>query len=86
MKKEDAAAKRKKARQDQAESYQKEADLSGVNDPRLAKALSNKVEEVNKFAADNYENQDDPTFRAELKAKRSEVQEHKTGEKEIEKH
>jgi len=74
MKKEDAAAKRKKARQDQAESYQEDADLSGINDPRLAKALSNKAEEVNKFAADNYENQDDPTFRAELKAKRSEVQ------------
>ena len=74
MKKEEAAAKRKKARQDQAESYQEDADLSGINDPRLAKALSNKVEEVNKFAADNYENQDDPTFRTELKAKRSEVQ------------
>lgn len=74
MKKEEAAAKRKKARQDQAESYQEDADLSGINDPRLAKALSNKVEEVNKFAADNYENQDDPTFRAELKAKRAEVQ------------
>ena len=74
MKKEDAAAKRKKARQDQAESYQEDADLSGINDPRLAKALSNKAEEVNKFAADNYENQDDPTFRAELKAKRAEVQ------------
>ena len=74
MKKEEAAAKRKKARQDQAEKYQEEADLSGVNDPRLAEALLNKVEEVNKFAADNYENQDDPAFRAELKAKRAEVQ------------
>jgi len=65
LRKQEAADRRRNARKDNLNKSSVDSDFSGVSDPRLKLAISNRTREFNKFVGDNYDNQD-PEVQAKI--------------------
>ena len=65
LRKQEAADRRKNARKNNLDKSSVDSDFSGVSDPRLKLAISNRTREFNKFVGDNYDNQD-PEVQAKI--------------------